>query len=231
MSLLNYQVIIPARKGSKRFPGKNKTHLAGKPLFQHSIEFALKEGIPANQIWINSDDEELLELAKGFHVNTYRREEALAGDLTSTAAVLRDQVVFFQNKNIACDAVILLQVTNPLRPAELLSKSLEIFNSSDRSSLCTFSRLNKKFGSIDKDYFFPKNYLPGQRMQDLEPLFFENGLLYITKVDLLLQAEKIIGDDVFPMVMDHIYAQVDIDEPDDLILAEYLIENYINETF
>lgn len=230
MSLLNYQVIIPAREGSKRFPGKNKTLLAEKPLFQHSIEFALKEGMQANQIWINSDDEELLDLAKEFHVNVYRRAAALADDVTSTAAVLQDQVLFFKNQNIACDAVILLQVTNPLRPKKLLSESLALFNSSERSSLCTFSQLNKKFGTIDKGFFFPKNYLPGQRMQDLEPLFFENGLLYITKVDLLLRDKKIIGDDVLPMVIDHIYAQVDIDEPDDLIFAKYLIENHKNES-
>jgi 2-phospho-L-lactate guanylyltransferase (CobY/MobA/RfbA family) len=34
----------------------------------------------------------------------------------------------------------------------------------------------------------------------------------------------IIGEDVYPMVIDHVYAQVDIDEPDDLLLAEFLID-------
>ncbi|NNE35600.1 MAG: hypothetical protein HKN13_10195, partial [Rhodothermales bacterium] len=33
--------LIPARKGSKRVPGKNRRLLAGKPLVQYSIEHAI----------------------------------------------------------------------------------------------------------------------------------------------------------------------------------------------
>lgn len=37
-----YITIIPARGGSKRFPGKNTHVLNGKPLICHSIEYSLQ---------------------------------------------------------------------------------------------------------------------------------------------------------------------------------------------
>jgi N-acylneuraminate cytidylyltransferase len=36
----NYIIIIPARGGSKRLPGKNIALLGGIPLISHSIRFA-----------------------------------------------------------------------------------------------------------------------------------------------------------------------------------------------
>lgn len=230
MSDLEFQVIIPARKGSKRFPGKNKVDLCGKPLIQYSIEFALDSGVAPQNIWVNSDDEDLLALAATFQVNSYLRNENLAGDYSSTASVLEDQVSFFKKEGIGCDAVILLQVTNPLRPISLLRDAMQVYHQSGRSSLATFSTLNKKFGAIESNHFIPRNYSPGQRMQDLEPLYFENGLLYISSSDLLLEQHQVIGDDVFPMVINHPYCMIDIDEPEDLLLAKYFIENnlYVN---
>ena len=224
MLFTNYQIIIPARKGSKRFPGKNKALLQGIPLIQHSVQFALDEGVLPEQIWVNSDDEEILLLAKNLGVNSYARLPHLADDYASTASVLEDQVVFFKENQLASDAIILLQVTNPLRPKGLIRNAVQLFEQSTRSSLCTFSALNKKFGAIQDQLFIPKNYSPGQRMQDLEPLYFENGLLYISTSSLILDQKMIIGEDVYPMVIDHVYAQVDIDEPDDLLLAEFLID-------
>ena len=40
----------------------------------------------------------------------------------------------------------------------------------------------------------PYNYEVGQRSQDLEPLYYENGLLYITKAPVILNNEIITKD-------------------------------------
>ena len=224
MKSFRYQLIIPARMGSKRFPGKNKILLQGKPLFQHSIDYALSEGVLPSHIWVNSDDEDILELTQKIGVQFYSRPNHLADDFASTASVLEDQARWFQENRIEFDGIILLQVTNPLRPSGLLREAIKSFEESGRSSLCTFSRLNKKFGAIRDHLFLPRNYMPGQRMQDLEPLFFENGLVYISSLDLIINHKKVIGDDVYPLLVEHVFAQVDIDEPDDLLLAEFLIE-------
>lgn len=219
---LPVQVIIPARKNSKRFPKKNKALLGGIPLVAHSIQYALDEGISKDQIWVNSDDPEILEIAKGYDVKLYPRVEGLAEDTTSTAAVLEDQLNFFKKNLIPCEAIVLLQVTNPFRPKGKLVQWITELLGSDRSSLCSFSPLNKKFGRIKKGQFQPVNYQPGQRMQDLEALYYENGCIYITKATLIADS-KVIGKDAIPIVMEDILYTVDIDEKFDLELAEALL--------
>ena len=65
--------------------------------------------------------------------------------------------------------------------------------------------------------------MPGQRSQDLENTYFENGLLYITKCESIL-IFKIITEDVYPLVCDNIEATVDIDYLEDFIFAEALLK-------
>ena len=68
----------------------------------------------------------------------------------------------------------------------------------------------------------------GQRSQDIEPLYFENGLLYIILSSLILE-NKILGNNNTPFVVDHPYASVDIDVEEDFNFAEYIIKNYPDE--
>lgn len=63
-----------------------------------------------------------------------------------------------------------------------------------------------------------------KEVNDLEPLYYENGLLYISSRELI-QNGKIIGDNMFSMIVEHIYGQVDIDTKSDMDYAEYILKN------
>ena len=218
---MNYQIVIPARGGSKRFPGKNIKLLGEYPLIVHSILYAL-ESFPKENVWVNTDDEQIAEVAKQYSVNITWRPEELGTDTASTADVLRFQCEEFLKNGIPCDAVILLQATNPLRPKGMIEKATACFENEKRDSLASFSRLNKKYGKIQKGNYSPVNYFPGQRMQDIDPDYYENGLIYITKTSAILN-KVVITNDVYPMVIDGIETAVDIDEADDMLFAEYVL--------
>jgi N-acylneuraminate cytidylyltransferase len=83
-------------------------------------------------------------------------------------------------------------------------------------------------GKIVANNYIPFNYEIGQRSQDLEPLFFENGLLYISKASSIMNG-AIITENSFPYVVDHVFSKVDIDTQDDLDYANYLIQKNQNE--
>ena len=217
-----YKIIIPARANSKRLPGKNMRVLGNKPLIQYSIDFALNY-FSADSIWVNSEDQHIIEFAKQKGIRTLLRPDDLATDYTSTVDVLKFQANYFKEQNIACDAIILLQPTNPFRENNLLKEAIEKFQESKRNSLATFSISEKKLGKIENGFFIPTNYIPGQRSQDLEKLYFENGLLYITKVDSILEG-KIITDDVYPLVCNTQESAVDIDNIEDFTYAESLLK-------
>ena len=218
---LQYQVLIPARGGSKRFPRKNIVDLAGMPLIEHSINYAL-QFFPKKNIWVNSEDDEILNIVKKYDINIVKRPDHLAGDFIPSLDVCQFQINEFRLQNVLCDALILLQPTNPLRPKDLLYNAISEFELSNRNSLATFTSFNRKYGHIRNNYFYPNNYKPGQRMQDIQSDYFENGLLYISKLESIKRGH-IITEDVLPYIVDDIYAHVDIDLPNDLLFAEFLL--------
>jgi N-acylneuraminate cytidylyltransferase len=80
---------------------------------------------------------------------------------------------------------------------------------SNQSSLFTVSRNYHKLGSIIQDCFIPTNYKLGQRSQDLAPLYFENGLLYICQTKQILKAK--LNENSLPYRSKSYFANVDID--------------------
>lgn len=219
---MNYQVIIPARGNSKRFKGKNLALLKNKPLIEHSIDYALKF-FGTDKVWVNSEDENILRLAEKKMVQTYKRCESLSQDETKTINVLSDHLNFFRNREIKCDAIILLQPTNPLRNDKLMRSAIKSFEDSGRESLASFSKSRLKLGTIDKHQkYSPYNYIPGDRSQDVDNYFFENGQIYITRSESISNG-YIITKDVYPLICDDFEATIDIDYQHDLQIANLFI--------
>jgi CMP-N-acetylneuraminic acid synthetase len=215
-------VIIPARGGSKRLPNKNIKELEGIPLLVHSINYAKENSNLNIDIVVSTDDAEIKRIALENDAIVVDRPEEISGDFITTVAVMKHVIDKFNTKY---DHVILLQPTNPLRPKELLKSAFNSFIKGNFDSLMTVSRNDDKLGKIVNNIFIPFNYTIGQRSQDLEPLFYENGLLYITKASLILE-EKIVGHKNFPFIVYHPYAKVDIDTAEDFKYAEFILENY-----
>lgn len=218
-------IIIPARGGSKRLPGKNLKLLAGKPLIAYSLDYAKINANDNIDIVVTTNDSEIKTFARGQGVRVIDRPEEISMDDSTTVSALKHVL---QNINGSYDNVILLQPTNPLRPTYLLNEALEIFSKGNYESLMTVSLNDKKLGKIVGDRFIPYTYKMGQRSQDLEPLYFENGLLYITKSELILN-DQILGTNNYPMIVDHPFASVDIDTQEDMNYAEFIAKTYLDE--
>jgi N-acylneuraminate cytidylyltransferase len=217
-----YIVIIPARGGSKRFPGKNIYPLNNKPLISYSIDYA-KKCTRISDIYVTTDSEDIAAITTKESIDIIKRSKDISGDYTSTAVTLQHAAIELDVRGIKFDYVILLQVTNPLRPNNLLEKAIEVMDTGEYDSLMTISPSDIKLGKLVGNHFIPWNYEYGQRSQDLEPLYYENGLLYISKRELILDG-AIIGANMYPMIIEHRYGAIDIDTFEDLQYAEYLIK-------
>ena len=211
--------IIPARGGSKRIPEKNIKLFAGLPLLAHSILYAQQNETLIDEIYVSTDIVEIKKIAIQYGAKVIDRPEHLSGDLEPTITALKHVLESIDCSDV--ESVVLLQPTNPLRPQDLLKQAFEIYNNSNCDSLFTVSRNYQKFGKITANKYHPFNYTIGQRSQDLEPLFFENGLLYITKADLILNG-IIISENAYPLEVDHVFAKVDIDTFEDLDYADFI---------
>lgn len=210
--------IIPARGGSKRLPGKNIQFLGGLPLIAHSIRYAQQHPF-IDAVYVSTDDAEIKAVALAYGAKVVDRPETISGDFEPTVSALKHVL---ENVEGVTD-VVLLQATNPLRPADLLKDAFRKYKEGKYDSLFTVTRNHQKFGKIIADKFVPFNYEIGQRSQDLEPLYFENGLLYISKAELILKA-VIVSENAYPMLVNHPFANVDIDTQEDFDFAEYLFK-------
>ena len=210
--------IIPARGGSKRLPQKNIKLLGELPLLAHSIIYAQSFPEIIEDVYVSTDSEDIKKIASQFKAKVIDRPKHLSGDLEPTVSTLNHVL----NQLTDIDNVILLQPTNPLRPIELLKEAYTVYKTSGVDSLFTVSRDHKKLGKIKDHKFEPFNYKIGQRSQDLEPLYYENGLLYITKAALIKQ-NIIFNESSYPYIVNHKFANVDIDTQEDFDYAEYIL--------
>lgn len=217
--------IIPARGGSKRLPSKNILSFGDVPLLAHSILYAKSNLDFIDEVYVSTDCEDIKSVALQYGAKVIDRPNSISGDSEPTVTVLQHVL---ENIDSIVDTIVLLQPTNPLRPKELLKEAISKFRLENMDSLFTVCRNHQKFGKIKDSKFFPFNYRIGQRSQDLEPLYFENGLLYIAKASLI-KRQILIDKNAFPFIVNHVFSNIDIDTKEEFEYAEYLYKKYLNE--
>ena len=213
-------IIIPARAGSKRIKGKNTKSFNGFPLIEHSIKYA--QSYIGGDIIISTDDKQIESIAEQYNVPIIWRNESLAQDQTPTTDVVKDVI---ERVNKTYDFIVLLQPTNPLRPKDMFDKALELLLEKESDSLLTVSLSEHKLGKIKHSAFKPYTYEFGQRSQDLEPLYYENGLLYVCSYELAKNG-KLMSENPTAMLIEHPFGSVDIDTELDWKWAELISKEY-----
>lgn len=213
-------VIIPARAGSKRIKGKNTKPFNGIPLIEHSIKYA--QNYISTNIIISTDDEKIQPIAHQYNINIQWRKKELAQDETPTTDVIKDVL---ERIDKIYDLIVLLQPTNPLRPKKMFEEAIKLLEEQKSNCLITVSANEHKLGKVEKSIFKPFNYKFGQRSQDLEPLYYENGLLYLCSYDLAKKG-KLISEKPVAMLINHPFGSVDIDTELDWKWAELISKEY-----
>ena len=80
-------IIIPARGNSKGIKKKNLSNFCGKPLLYWTIEAAKKSKFKKN-IFVSSESEEVLDLAKKLKVHGVKRPDSLSRDTSSSESAI-----------------------------------------------------------------------------------------------------------------------------------------------
>lgn len=219
--------IIPARGGSKRLPRKNIISFGGKPLLAWSIETALSTpGV--RECFVSTEDAEIAAVAREFGATIIDRPAELATDNASTVDVLLHAVQAAGNDHRQAAGVLLLQPTNPLRPRSMMIRAIDRFLSEPCDSLIGVSRRPLKLGKVEHGRFVP-DYAFGAQSRLMPPVFFENGLIYLTKMETLVQDGSLTGDRVLAFETERPFDEVDIDEPVDLLVGEAILSAVRNQ--
>ena len=212
-------VIIPARGGSKVIPRKNLRSLGGRPLIAYAVGAAL-ESRHEPDVFVSSDDAEILSLAGKLGARTHRRAAHLASDATTLDAV----VVAAYPKICALggrryDVIVTLQATSPLLRTESLDAAVD--------TLLADEELDTVLSAVDDTHLtwtrrggrFEPLYPARVNRQRLEPVYRETGGLIACRERVLAS-----GTRIGPRASLHLLhgpEAIDIDNADDWALCEW----------
>ena len=220
-------VIIPARGGSKRLPGKNIKPLKGKPLIHYTIE-AARDVFDDSVICVSTDDESIKKVAEQTGLNVpFLRPESLATDTADSRSVLVHAYNFYKNnRSYVADTIVLLQPTSPLRKGIHINECLKLYGDDvDQVLSVKETDSNPYFLLFEEDENgYLKKVLSGDftRKQDCPAVYEINGAIYIINVRSLLDSDTLVFSRTKKYVMDK-ESSIDIDDEFDFNLAEFIL--------
>lgn len=124
MSSNNYQkilVLIPARMGSSRFPGKPMAQILGKPMIGHVYD-NVKENNIVNEIAVATCDDEIYNYIKsigGRAVMTSNKHERASDRCAEALLKIENE------DNTIYDIIIMVQGDEPMIHAKMITESLQ----------------------------------------------------------------------------------------------------------
>jgi len=217
--------IIPARGGSKGVPRKNIRQLAGKPLIAYTIEQALKSKY-INRLVVSTDDAEITEVSKQYGTEVIRRPDELARDDTPSLPVFQHAIQHLEEKEgYYTDLVVILQPTSPLREVEDIDGAIDKLLTVSCDSVVSVCELEHPLHwmyTLDGDRLKPIITGKVSRRQDATKVYQLNGAVYVTRRDVIIRQNKLMGDGTRAYIMPW-ERSVDIDTEIDFKLAELLM--------
>ena len=224
--------IIPARRGSKRLPGKNLRPLGGKPLVVRAIEAALSSR-RLDYIAVSTDDERVLELATDYDsVHPLRRPQAIATDDSPAIEYVRHAIRTLEAEatETPFQIIVIVQPSSPFTRGSDIDATIELLQSQigEADSAVSVVRLQHaihplKLKILDGDRLLP--YIEDETGRfaehQLSAVYVRNGSVYAA-TRKTIESGRVIGDDCRGYEMPG-ERSIDINDETDLRFAEFLL--------
>ena len=223
--------LILARGRSKGIKQKNITKLCGKPLIDWTINSALKSK-RLTDIVLSTDSIKIAKIGKKLGAKVpFLRPLKYAQDKTSSVAAIEHAINWLRKKGKNYEFVTLLEPTSPLRDHNDIDQAILKIIRSKADSLVSVSKAESlnpaylyKKGKNDKIIpfkYYNKKYI---RRQDVEPVYFQEGSIYISKVSTLLKKKTFCHNNTLMYVVPK-WKSLEIDDSLDLILVSAILKN------
>jgi pseudaminic acid cytidylyltransferase len=228
--------IVPARGGSKRIPSKNIREFCGRPMISYILDTAAASGL-FDVIHVSTDSDQVSSVVDelGFTVD-FKRPVELADDVTPILPVLRYVVEEYQRRGKQFDVVCLLYACAPLIDSQDLQSAAKMFERIGGKNVVlgvTAYPVPVEWAYMREEGGHLVPVEPGAfqiRSQDLVTKFYDAGAYAFFPVERITSNRTHSDDDFYGHVLPR-YKSVDIDSPDDWMMAEILYRgrNWISE--
>lgn len=227
--MTNVVAIILARGGSKGIPKKNIMNFCGKPLLVWSIEHAKNvKGI--SSVWVSSDNNEILKIAKKHGANTIRRPRSLSTDTAKSVSAYLHAIGEIEKRDRDVDIVVALQTTSPVRESTDIEKGLQEFINSNYDSMFSGAKIDDFYiwkqtrtGQLKSINY---NYRKRPRRQKFEEQYVENGSFYIFRSHTIRKYKNQLGGKIGITLMEF-WKSFEIDDIDDVEFCKAIMYHYL----
>ncbi len=212
---MKIKALVAVRSGSTRVINKNLRPFARSNLLELKLN-QLKRIKLLDGIVVNSNDDEMLAIAKNLGCETVKRDEYYASNTVSMSDVYKNMA-----ENIDTDVIAYINVTNPLILDTTIEKAIKTFiETENRFDSLNSAHLVKEFLFKDNQ---PINYdLKHQpRSQDLPDIAALNFAINILRKETMIQNKNVVGNKPNIYIIDEVEA-TDIDNLIDFEFAEFI---------
>lgn len=217
---------LPARGGSKRIPRKNIRDFAGQPMIQWPIE-ALLSSKMFDEIFVSSDDHQILELAEKLGAKPVERSADLSGDFVGVLDVARDFIDTSDKIFTEADIFACVFPTATSLSVERIEEALRLIETNPNHMVVAVKKFQHPIAralAFSGDFMVMEEKSSyGTRTQDSDERFYDAGFLYLAHVNKWVDSLSILSEPFTPLLLAATEG-VDIDSIEDLKLAEKLHE-------
>tara|TARA_Y100001958_G_C21165307_1_gene498285 strand:+ start:614 stop:1258 length:645 start_codon:yes stop_codon:yes gene_type:complete len=208
--------IIPIKENSKRVKKKNFKKINNKKLYEYLLEKL--HHCNFDEIYIDSDSQEIEKYAKKNGFQFIKREKYLARDNANGNDLLN-----YHSKIIKADLYFQLFVTAPLLSINTINKCISALKKAkNNDSIMTVNEIYSWFWFEKKPVNYKPKILP--RSQDAKPIIQETTGLYGIKKKSLLKLKCRIGARPIFYNIPH-YESADLDNLKDFEYLKKILKN------
>lgn len=212
--------IVPMKLNNRRLPQKNtKCFTNGKPLCYYILSTLLQVK-EISEVYVYCSNPDIKDfIPEG--VKYLKRSTSLDQDTTKMNEVLQAFA-----KEVPADVYVMTHTTAPFMTVESLEKGIDAVLNKGYDSSFAAKKIQDFMWKDGKPLNYTLNNIP--RTQDLPPLFEETSGFYIYRKEVMTEMNRRIGDNPFIVEVGEIEG-IDIDEPEDFMLADAIYNYRLNQ--
>ena len=210
---------VPIRLNSQRVEGKNLRLLGGRPLMAYLLQTLTQvENIDEVYLYCSNPDVQQY-LPEG--VKFLQRDQSLDSNTT-----LGEEIFDAFTSAVDADIYILAHATSPFIRSATIADAVARVESGEYDSAFSAERVQTFAWWDGKPLNYSLDRVP--RTQDLEPVYVETSAFFVFKREVWCGKRRRIGERPYMAVTDRIES-MDIDNPDDFLLAEAIVAAGLNK--
>lgn len=217
--------LVPARGGSKGFPGKNLALLEHRSLIEWTVSEAKKSAY-IDRVVLSTDCEKIAAEGRRHGAEVpFIRPSHLATDTATSAAVA---VHALDALGVESGLLVLLQPTSPLRSVNDIDQCIRSAVRCESGVCVSISEVEKSpywmFRRHDDGRLFPlmPEALRPNRRQDAPVVYALNGAVYALRIERFLATASFAVEGAHGYIMPA-ERSVDIDRSEDLAMAAWIL--------